>query len=67
MEEMQKRGGARPGAGRKKQGDTVRERRTMRALEDEWNIINRFGALVKNGYKEECLRFVEELEKNNTR
>lgn len=57
-------GGARPGAGRKKEEgrDGIRERKTMRAYDDEWDIINRFGALVKKGHKEECLKFVESLE-----
>ena len=62
------RGGARPGAGRKK-GSTVpggyttaaaiRERHTLRAFEAEWEIINRFAHLLKHGHAEDCKAFVE--------
>ena len=58
---LNKRGGKREGAGRPKEKET-RKNRTMRAFDDEWNIINRFATLVKQGNKEKCLVFVEEIE-----
>lgn len=58
---LNKRGGKREGAGRPKEKET-RKNRTMRAFDDEWEIINRFAMLVKQGNKEKCLVFVEEIE-----
>lgn len=60
-----KRGGARPGAGRPS-GTTgeARPQNQLRAHKDEWELIKRFADLVKGGYKDGCLKLVEELEKS---
>ena len=57
-------GGVRPGAGRPK-GETgeARPQNQLRAYKDEWDIIRRFAKLIRQGHKDECLKFVEELEK----
>lgn len=58
---VNKRGGKREGAGRPKEKE-IRKNRTMRAFDEEWDIINRFATLVKQGNKEQCLAFVEDME-----
>lgn len=58
---INKRGGKREGAGRPKENEK-RKNRTMRAFDDEWDIINRFATLVKQGNKEQGLAFVEKME-----
>ena len=56
-----KRGGKRDGAGRPKEKE-IRKNRTMRAFDDEWEIINRFATIVKQGNKEHCLAFIENMD-----
>jgi len=59
-----KQGGVRPGAGRPaKQPDEVvqRKQRQLRAFDDEWEIINQFGDLVKHWDKEKCREVVARL------
>lgn len=58
---LNKRGGKREGAGRPKEKE-IRKNRTMRAFDDEWEIINRFATIVKQGNKEQCLALVENIE-----
>ena len=55
---MAPRGGARPGSGRKAP-EGVRKMRSMRALDDEWALIQQLAELVKSGKAEECREFVE--------
>ena len=64
------RGGFRLGSGRKKGSKVpggyetsgiIRKRHTMRAFDDEWEIINKFASLLKHDHKEECREFVERL------
>ena len=62
MTAEKKHGGTRPGAGRPAL-EGKRKMRSMRALDDEWQLINRFADLVKSGKAEECRRFVDEHEK----
>ncbi|WP_371381815.1 hypothetical protein [Sporomusa aerivorans] len=59
-----KHGGARPGAGRpeKKPDEVVqRKQRQLRAFDDEWEIINQFGDLVKHWNKKKCKEVVLKL------
>lgn len=57
-------GGKREGAGRKKgwrksTPSIVRKQRQLRAFEDEWQIINQFGDIVKKGNRKAAEKFVE--------
>lgn len=64
MVEGKKRGGARPGAGRKPKNPeevTQRKQRQLRAFDDEWEIINQFADLVKHWDKAKCKKVVNEL------
>ncbi|WP_319403187.1 hypothetical protein [uncultured Anaeromusa sp.] len=61
MSESQ-RGGARPGAGRKKGEKDPRPQHQVRADQDEWDVIKRFAALVKKGNLDACREFVEKME-----
>lgn len=38
----------------------------IRAYDDEWELVRRFNKLVRNN-KEECQRFIEELEQQTER
>lgn len=67
MEKENKRGGARPGAGRpigstKKEPSNVRPQHQLRADDTEWDLIRRFARLVKHGKLEECKKILEKLE-----
>ncbi len=57
-----KRGGRREGAGRKALGDTSKNR-SMKATDEQWEIINLFGKKLKNGeISEETLRELNLIE-----
>lgn len=59
------RGGLRAGAGRKvgyRKPEGVRKNRTLKAYNDEWELIQRFARLVKHVSKEECEKALEKLE-----
>ena len=56
------RGGAREGAGRPSAA-VKRTARSMKAFDDEWDIINQFSDLVKHWDKEKCQEFLTELQK----
>ena len=65
--EKKMRGGARPGAGRPKGSKNVgleqpRKQRQLRAHDDEWALIKRFDKLVKKGHKDDCIKFLDEME-----
>ena len=62
MSESQ-RGGARPGAGRKKGEKDPRPQHQVRADESEWDVIKRFASLAKKGNLDACREFVEKMEK----
>ena len=62
MSESQ-RGGARPGAGRKKGEKDTRPQHQVRADETEWDVIKRFASLAKKGNLDACREFVEKMEK----
>ncbi|MGL5512762.1 MAG: hypothetical protein ACRDBM_05925 [Sporomusa sp.] len=53
----ERRGGTRPGAGRKPL-DAKRINRSIKAFDDEWELINRFAKLVKHGERDECEKFL---------
>ena len=62
-EKIKKRGGSRAGAGRPAlAAKDKRTNRTMKAFDDEWDLINRFAALVKHGNKDRCKEFIEKVE-----
>lgn len=54
------RGGAREGAGRPAAA-VKRTVRSMKAFDDEWDIINQFAHLVKHWDKEKCQEVVAKL------
>ncbi len=63
----EKRGGARPGAGRPKGSKNVglkepRKQRQLRAHDDEWALIKRFEKLIKKGNMAACIEAVQTLE-----
>lgn len=50
MDKIEKRGGSRPGAGRKvgyKKPEGTRKNRTLKAYDDEWVYIKEFAAIIK--------------------
>ena len=50
MDKTEKRGGSRPGAGRKtgyKKPEGTRKNRTLKAYDDEWTYIKEFAAIIK--------------------
>ncbi len=53
-------GGVRPGAGRPAL-EEKRKMRSMRAFDDEWDIIQKFADFVKSDKKDECVRFVDRV------
>lgn len=56
------RGGTRPGAGRPKGAtstDEVRKNRTLRATEEEWEIIRLFAKRLKQD-KEKAIKLLEQ-------
>lgn len=55
----------RPVGWRKENG--VRTLRTMKAYDDEWEIIRRFAKIVKHGDKNKSLKYLEQLEQDSTR
>lgn len=54
----------RPVGWRKENG--VRTLRTMKAYDDEWEIIRRFAKIVKHGDKNKSLKYLEQLEQDST-
>lgn len=55
----------RPVGWRKENG--VRTLRTMKAYDDEWEIIRRFAKIVKHVDKNKSLEYLEQLEQDSTR
>ena len=53
----------RPVGWRKENG--VRTLRTMKAYDDEWEIIRRFAKIVKHGDKEKCRELLDKLEQDS--
>ena len=54
-------GGKRPGAGRpKKPPEELRKRCTLRATQDEWDLILRFAKIIKYGNLDAAKKFVED-------
>ena len=53
----------RPVGWRKEEG--VRTLRTMKAYDDEWEIIRRFAKIVKHGDKEKCRELLDKLEQDS--
>ena len=68
VEKVSGRGGKRPGAGRPKgtlKGySDARPQHQMRATDEEWELIKRFGKLLKKGHIQACTAAVELLERN---
>lgn len=58
-------GGKREGAGRKigwrKENSEIRPTHTIRAFDDEWNLINAFAKIVKHGDKDKCKKILEQF------
>lgn len=68
MEEVKNNwGGKRSGAGRPvgtlKGYSEARPQHQMRATDEEWELIKRFGKLLKKGHKEACITALELLER----
>lgn len=68
MEEVKNTwGGKRPGSGRPvgtlKGYSEARPQHQMRATDEEWELIKRFGKLLKKGHKEACITALELLER----
>lgn len=57
-------GRGRPVGWRKEEG--VRTLHTLKAYDDEWELIKRFSKLVKYGDKEKCREHLEQLEQDST-
>ena len=59
-------GGKRPGSGRPvgtlKGYSEARPQHQMRATDEEWELIKRFGKLLKKGHKGACIAALELLE-----
>ena len=55
------KGGYREGSGRKKQ-EVIRERKTLRAYDDEWDLIRRFSHILKYYDRDACEDFIHEQE-----
>lgn len=55
----------RPVGWRKENG--VRSIRTMKAYDDEWEIIRRLAKIIKHGDKEKIIKFLDEIEQDSTR
>lgn len=53
----------RPVGWRKEEG--VRTLRTMKAYDDEWEIIRRFAKIVKHGEKDKCRELLDKLENDS--
>ena len=53
----------RPVGWRKEEG--VRTLRTMKAYDDEWEIIRRCAKIVKHGEKEKCRELLDKLEQDS--
>lgn len=53
----------RPVGWRKEEG--VRTLRTMKAYDDEWEIIRRFAKIVKHGEKDKCRELLDKLEQDS--
>ncbi len=45
------KGGTRVGAGRPRKVEGARKLRTLKAYDDEWELIKKFAAMVKHGDK----------------
>ncbi|MBR2214514.1 MAG: hypothetical protein IJ849_02000 [Selenomonadaceae bacterium] len=58
---IDKRGGARPGAGRPKL-EVTRGFHQMRAFPDEWEIVKRFANILKHGDRAACEAFLAKME-----
>ena len=54
----------RPVGWRKENG--VRTIRTMKAYDDEWEIIRRLAKIIKHGDKEKIVKLLDEIEQNST-
>lgn len=54
------RGGKREGAGRPKKEGELRKMCSMRATNEEWDLIQAFARILKYGDKDKAKRFVEE-------
>lgn len=54
----------RPTGWRKEEG--IRTIRTMKAYNDEWEIIRRFAKIVKHGDKNKCIKHLEQIEQDST-
>lgn len=55
-------GGRRAGAGRpKKEKSDISPSHSIRAKEDEWEVIKPFACLVKMGYTHECWQALSDL------
>lgn len=68
MEEVKNTwGGKRAGAGRPvgtlKGYSDARPQHQMRATDEEWELIKRFGKLLRKGHKEACIAALEILER----
>jgi hypothetical protein len=57
-EKIERRGGARPGAGRKAPIEGPRKQRQMRATEQEWALIKAFERIVKKGDRAAAEEFI---------
>ena len=55
------KGGYREGSGRKMQ-NSIRERKTLRAYDDEWDLIRRFSHILKYYDRDACEDFIHEQE-----
>ena len=44
-----------------KKPEGVRDRRTLRAYKDEWDLIVKFSRLVKKGNRAECEAFLKQF------
>ena len=55
------RGGKREGAGRPvgSTQEIVRKNRTLKAYDEEWELISQFAKLVKHGHQKECESFIK--------
>jgi hypothetical protein len=58
-EKVGRRGGARPGAGRKAPIEGPRKQRQIRATDQEWALIKAFERMVKKGDREAAEKFIE--------
>lgn len=47
---MNKWGGAREGAGRPKENETIRKQRQLRAFDEEWELIKMFAKITRKDF-----------------